>query len=341
MKLRTLFVAIMILGAMANFAFGVQTNPSQTFNPAMATSEKATAPSDVWTPQPQPIGEDMSNAKPITGLPYNDSGNTSGFRNDYGAEDYPSSSPDVVYKYTPASDENVTLSLCGGTAYDAAMFVMDDENTIIASSDDACGLEPEITALNLAGGNTYYIVVEGYGQNCGYYLLNLMRENLGICFECPPGARIEDEPICGPDYVDNYDGGCNWDPYRFLPIDCGYICGETGTYLLQGSSYRDTDWYVITVTEPATYRGVGDGFPLRLFVLPAVCPDPGGPYNTTVAPSCVWSDPLFFGPGTYYLWAGPDVFSDVPCGSKYLLEVVCRTTATENTTWGKVKGLFR
>jgi hypothetical protein len=49
-----------------------------------------------------------------------------------------------------------------------------------------------------------------------------------------------------------------------------------------------------------------------------------------------------------WVWVGPSVFADVPCGSEYVLTVdgvtthaSCAPIAAERTSWGRVKGLYR
>jgi hypothetical protein len=141
------------------------------------------------------------------------------------------------------------------------------------------------------------------------------------CADCPFSAQIEGEPLCGDEYIDNYNGGCNSTPTVFTDVTCGLICGEAGTYLFQGLNFRDTDWYRITVGPGTfTYSGLGDGFQLALFVLDANCPP--NIIGSQVANVCTPSAPLTFtGPGTFHLFAGTAEFAGVPCGSKYRLSI--------------------
>ena len=43
----------------------------------------------------------------------------------------------------------------------------------IACADDVCGVQSSISDLTLLAGNTYYIVVDGFAQNCGNYQLEV------------------------------------------------------------------------------------------------------------------------------------------------------------------------
>ncbi len=180
--------------------------------------------------------------------------------------------------------------------------------------------------LTFNGPGTFYLFAGPdvfTGVPCGSkYLLTISGPEVPSCCvqQCPAGAQVEGEPVCGTNYVDSYNGGCNSTPNVFLPAECGTICGETGTYLSGSSNFRDTDWYRITVGPGTfTYSGTGSGFPIRLFLLDPVCP--GSLIESANAPGCVAASLTFTGPGTFYLFAAPDVFSGVPCGSKYLLQI--------------------
>ncbi len=292
---------------------------------------------------PDTGGETIATATVIPSLPYSDGDNTCGHTQDYVASCAANAAPDLFYVYNPATTSNVIISLCG-SGYDTALYVL--ENGVeIACNDDFCGLQSEL-AVTFTAGRTYHIGVSGFSTSCGSYVMNIT-ELVPCIPSCPPGVQVEGEPVCGTDYVDNYNGGCNSTPNIFQPVECGTICGETGTYLFQGGSYRDTDWYSITVGAGTfNYSGIGDGYTLRLFV--GTIGDCVNYLSTTTAPSCVQSSNLTFnGPGSFWLWAGPDVFSGVPCGSKYILTLTgpgipdCGATAVEPSTWGNVKAFYR
>jgi hypothetical protein len=97
----------------------------------------------------------------------------------------------VVYSYTPVQDEQITIDLCP-SLYDTKTYVFanDCATPVIACNDDACGTSgwrSLITCLAVTAGNTYYIVVDGYGTSCGAYDLSIT-----VCE--PSGA------CCLPDY---------------------------------------------------------------------------------------------------------------------------------------------
>lgn len=76
-------------------------------------------------------------------------------------------SPDEWFSFTgTGAAEFVTLSLCdGGTTYDSRLTVFDAcGGAIIATNDDSCGLQSELTFTS-DGVSTYYIAVEGFSSS--------------------------------------------------------------------------------------------------------------------------------------------------------------------------------
>jgi len=156
---------------------------------------------------PAPIrqgGDTIADATVIGVLPYNDFGTTAGYVNDYD-EVCPytgSTSPDVVYSFTPAGDvTNGFVTLCGDTDYDSKLYIY--ENTVtpgtpFACNDDTCvsalgqSYVSELTGLTFAGGNTYYIVVDGYGGNSGNYEIDITGDGGGPVLDPPLDVTVDD-----------------------------------------------------------------------------------------------------------------------------------------------------
>jgi hypothetical protein len=209
---------------------------------------------------PNPIiintgGDTIATATPIAGLPYSDGGNTCSYVDNYGPTcGFAGGAPDVVYSYVCTSNINVDIALCG-SAYDTELYVlMDSAANQIACNDDFCGLQSTLQNVALTAGHTYYFVVDGYAASCGDYVINVV-ENTPCVINCPPGSLAEGEPACGPNYNDTYNGGCNSVPPVWTTIPCGAtqtVCGTYGGFSYSGLSYRDTDWYQITLATPAT-----------------------------------------------------------------------------------------
>jgi hypothetical protein len=141
--------------------------------------------------------------------------------------------------------------------------------------------------------------------------------------ECSQNAIDEGEETCYDGYVDQYNGGCNSDPVVFQPIaDGAVICGTSGTYLVGMDAYRDTDWYEFTTTQICnlTWQALAE-FDVVLFLIhgnPDACPDP--PILASTAGGACQITTLTYadlGPGTYWLFIAPAVWTGVPCGAVY------------------------
>ena len=131
----------------------------------------------------------------------------------------------------------------------------------------------------------------------------------GCTVQCPPGARDEGEPC----YTDT-NGGCNSTPPVWNTIQCGdTICG---TSWFDGST-RDTDWYLLNTTAPATFILTGQAeFDLQLLMVQDTGGDCVG-YNYWY----IWADACdtitlnsaCLPPDTYYVWVGPQFTTPFGC----------------------------
>jgi hypothetical protein len=300
------------------------------------------------------VGEDISSAIPITALPFSGSGNTCGFLNDYDVTcPYPYSvAPDVVYSFTPAADVVVNASLCSST-YDTKLYIFEGgEGNIVCCNDDECGplgYQSFLENVFLYAGATYYFVIDGYNEDCGDYVFEVIP--LAPCDVVePPEAIAEGEPGCGPGYVDTWNGGCNSDPPVFQTLwpsgDAIRVFGTSGTY---DHLMRDTDWYQIYTTAPnIVTASVLAEFPVLVFFLdgnlPLGCNDPGIVISSATGAAC---EPVelteMLDPGLYWIWVGPSTFSCLPCDVEYSLEVTgyVGPAPVEVTSWGTIKALYR
>lgn len=142
--------------------------------------------------QPRQGGDTFDDAVAIDALPYNNTGTTNGYTDDYD-EVCPyqnSTSPDVVYSFTPDMDYVLDLSLCGeDTYYDTKIYVYENDADNLAATldggaasacnDDECQNSHTNYLSFLPGvvctaGNTYYIVIDGYGGDAGDYALEIL-----------------------------------------------------------------------------------------------------------------------------------------------------------------------
>ncbi|MBN1825369.1 MAG: hypothetical protein JW958_03815 [Candidatus Eisenbacteria bacterium] len=310
-------------------------------------------------------GDDIGNPYLIPGIPFRDEGNSCSFNDDYVEycpwQDPVHMAPDVVYAYTPAGNVIVNASLCE-SQYDTKIYIYENSWTSgspYACNDDACTNEytdfaSKLEAVPLYSGNTYYFVVDGYGYSCGDYVIDITEWSECV-IDCPNGALTEDEPVCYDEYVDVSNGGCNSSPPVFDPISCAaepiHLCGTSGTYIVTDPfwgdvDYRDTDWYEITLNETRTitYRATAQ-FPVLIFLLDGSggCDDQEILESDSACPCDEAMVSRTLGPGTYWLWIGPYFYSGVPCGAEYeiTIEGLECPVHTENSSWGKIKSLFR
>jgi hypothetical protein len=298
-------------------------------------------------------GETVADALPIPSLPYTDTGATCDNINDYD-EICPysgSTSPDVVYVYTPAADETVDVDLCY-SGYDTKVYVYENAvGNLVGCNDDFYFGAPcyvyssKIEGLNIFAGNDYFIVVDGYGGSCGTYQLDVTGFEPCVV-ECPDGALIEGEPPCVDGYYDLYNGGCNstgWTLIEAQDAGCATMCGVSCTYNYQGLSYRDTDWFTLNGLGGLVTAEVVAEFPVQfIFIYGTDCNNLV--YDLATAGPC---QPVQLSRNVaegveFWLWVGPQVFSGLP-ESDYVLDVCGiqgEPTPTVETTWGSIKTRF-
>jgi len=145
---------------------------------------------------------------------------------------------------------------------------------------------------------------------------------------CEACWQAEGEGPTPDDYVDNFNGGCNSVPEAFWSVSPSYgpitICGQGGNYDYYGQSYRDTDWYELTLTESREITATCTAeFPVALYIL-----DGNGGCSSfpTVAddlqPECVEASVTYVcTPGTWWVWVGASEFSGWPNDADYLLTI--------------------
>jgi len=80
----------------------------------------------------------------------------------------------VVYAYTPAASGNIDIDL-NGSAYDTKLYVYENTTaTLVACNDDFyANYVSALFAVALTAGNTYYIVIDGYGTSSGAYAISV------------------------------------------------------------------------------------------------------------------------------------------------------------------------
>lgn len=114
--------------------------------------------------------------------------------NDSGGSD----APDVFYTYTGSAEENlIEVSLCNGTSnFDTFLRVYSDcslTNEIVSNNDD-CGIYSRLD-FESDGTSTYYIMVEGAGQESGDYTIELNCLLLGNSTETNNTFALYPNPV--------------------------------------------------------------------------------------------------------------------------------------------------
>jgi hypothetical protein len=302
-------------------------------------------------PLPLNGGETCATATVIGALPYTDSGTTAGAVNDYD-EVCPytgSTSPDVVYSYTPASNTSVSISLCTpgtSTDYDTKLYVYQGScpGTVTGCSDDACSSPlyssyvSELGNIALTGGTTYYFVVDGYGGASGNYTIYVEEFITQNC-PCPPGSDLYEgtiDPTCGNPGASDPSGGCNTNPNDpgpyMVPISCNTtICGTTSTFTDAGTDSRDTDWFELNLPQADTIRvTLTSAANLYLFDLSGEynCGGVGVAQTYTEPGNCAGSGEMVISgvAGPNWIWVGPTTFgaaAGITCPTEYILTVDC------------------
>jgi len=291
-------------------------------------------------------GDTIADAVPIS-LPYEITGSTTGYADDYD-EVCPydgSTAPDVVYTVTPGGDMAVTIDLFG-SAYDTKVYVYDGDLNLVGCNDDYYSdYTSRLENLFLTAGIQYYIVIDGYGDSFGDYVLTIMDYTQCI-LECPAGAELEGEPPLVDGYVDEYNQGCqggNEDDFQL--IESPLFCGRTGYYLGDGGgATRDGDYFVLTIGAQGFIEIMGDAEE-QTFLMefgPTNCDAMGVIQHVSIGPcdeesmtfvgepgSIVW---LFVVPQTF--WNGETYEYD------YILSIDDGVTAVENRSLTGIKSLF-
>ena len=319
---------------------------------------------DPGQPDGREGGETIETAWMIYALPFADTGNTCDNINDYDEEcPYTGSlSPDVVYAYEPPYDMCVSISLCD-SYYDTKLYVYEN---VVGNVDWPNGCNDDnfncvnppvsytswIESLELFAGNTYYIVVDGYGSGCGDYVLYMEEiECVGDCDVICVGVP-EGEPTCYDEYDDHFNGGCNAVPpvFSIQPVGDMTVCGESGVFTFGATTYRDTDWYriypcggvPISITVEAEF-GVLFGFVTGIedCLAPAF-------YSSMTAEPCVPTTLTEYLPyGAIAIFVSTYDWNTLwECGMEYSLTIEgytehCDPTPVEDTTWSTIKSLYR
>ncbi len=135
-----------------------------------------------------PVGSVCENPIVVSGLPYTTTDNTSAYGNDYNFPDggdsgcsatsnYYLNGDDVVYAYTPATDQSINIRIPNAVGW-SGMLVYTDCSDIgtgaIACASSGSSGDREINELSVVAGTTYYIVISTWPSPDNFaYTLNI------------------------------------------------------------------------------------------------------------------------------------------------------------------------
>ena len=358
--MRVFLILVLLLAAAGN-AYGLDLGSHRDI-----TKTSAHVGRNPGTPDGREGGEDMATAVPITSLPFEDSGNTSDNVDDYYAE-CPwggSLAPDVVYSFIPPQDMALAVDLCG-SGYDTQVYILDADQNLIACNDDfyyddVCGNYVSlIQAAYLTGGQTYYIVIDGYMSDSGDYVMQIVAVDPSIPCELECAGVPEGEPPLADDYVDAFNSGCgspdNPPLLQELAANAAgelTFCGKSGWYAIDGwNYYRDTDWFLAIIGPTGTVEWTLDAEQETYCMLlaPNDCAEVA-PVETMLIRPCVPQTMIINGePGSViWLWVAPTEFGSPEGFEGHEYDYISTFTGlaagvvdTERRSLGGIKSLFR
>lgn len=331
--------------------------PAGGFDLGNRAPTKPTGSQQAPPPDPEIIrqgGDTLLDAILIPGTPYDVTGTTVGYTDDYD-EACPysnSTSPDVVYRFTP-SNANVFDFDLWGSSYDTKIYIYRENMTLVACNDDYYSdYVSKIEAVPLERGVKYFVVIDGYGGEAGDYRLQVW-EYCPCEISCnQTNTQDENEPPLVDGYVDQFNGGCNSEEYGtpFQTIGNANFCGVSGWYLDGGVESRDTDWFRLYVPPDGYVEITGDAeMETFMFELaPQDCDEVAVVQSVTIGP-CAEATMIIPGEvgNEVWFWVGSTTFTNPGGGDDeyiYFLRTNLlwhQPVATEFRDWTSVKSLFR
>ncbi len=320
----------------------------------------SSTPTPTNTPTPAGPGDHCGNPEVIS-VGQCVTGSTVGYNGDYdcstGSSHYGS---DRVYALTLTESEELDIFAEADWNADFAISSTCSTTSADILCTDSTGIQqnPPCSSIThhsfgyfswsgIMAAGTYYIWIDSASGANGNYALAVLGQPTPTptqtpCVTCPPGGVPEGEPMCGPEYQDNYNGGCNWPDtsptpgYHFQSVNCGDIlCGEAGYYDYGTSEARDMDWYRISVPD-TTYLGlsVTSAFDTAAWIMDGAsdCASPVVLASRSSAECQEVSIGTVVSPGAYWLVIAPHTTDDPPCGTDYVAYVSCGASPTPTQT---------
>jgi hypothetical protein len=210
--------------------------------------------------------DDGADACPAVDMPTNiqpwtDYGTTIGAANNFTSFSPcgPSTAPDKIYRFIPANTGNYTFDTFGSD-FDTQLYIRSGGacpgTTALVCNDDFGGSQSKVSWWMNAG-TAYYIIVDGFQNYSGNFVLHLT-------IECLIGNSSDWQQECAESVGDpthavwDCNGGCNNQWYGGFPQWqqtnlCQFQRGTCFTYQDPNNvSIRDIDSYYFTLTEPCS-----------------------------------------------------------------------------------------
>ena len=214
-------------------------------------------------------GNTCADAIPIGALPFTGAGDTADKSNDYSFASgdcpgegggYGGANNDQAWSFTPASDGTFKFSF-SGSSFDGTIYLVTDcgdiANTCLAADDNISETGTETLQLDLTGGTTYFLIVDGWSNADstlnGTYTLEVEEITLGAPGELLINEVDYDQP--GSDtgeFVEIYN-------YGTVPADLNnwtleHVNGASGNPLVWTAQLGDA----AATLPPGGYLVVGD-----------------------------------------------------------------------------------
>jgi hypothetical protein len=254
--------ALLPLVLMGLLAAGAAADTYDLGNRPPALSQKVPSPLGHDPIRLRQGGDTMATATAITSLPFQGSGTTEGFADDYDSvcPAAGSTAPDVVYSFTRPQYGTLTIDLCGSD-FDTKIYVMSEEGQIFDCNDEYyadgnCGWgTSRIDNLWLPSGQTYYLVIDGAGASAGHYAFEMRRWDDGSADPLGQGDTIANAIVIPylpfndsrttAGFADNYDEICPYSGSTAPDVVYEYVSASTQSVDVDlcGSGY-DTKLYV-------------------------------------------------------------------------------------------------
>jgi hypothetical protein len=220
------------------------------------------------------------------------------------------STNDLFYRFTAPAAGCYDFSLCG-SGYDTNLSIFsgcpaDQFINLLGCNDDFCGLQSQVSGLQLAANQEVYIRVAGWNGAAGSFTLTVTDSPAPtpppVCVDGTGATFVENEANCGIAGGDNVNGGCNSPSLAVQSVNVGDIIFGSGAF---DGATRDTDWYEFSVgADTEVTLSLTAEFTADIFFMNTSCPTSLISGVVTV-PACTPGSVSFcFAPGTYRFFIG-------------------------------------